>query len=231
MSIFGNIIKSTETIDRENRMLKSADQTPFSAKLAKGRAQKVLPPLKQPNAALRSREYLTFHEIVALQKAARKAGRQGQRDQTLILIAFRHALRVGELVALKWDQVDLKVGLLHVKRLKNGLPSTHPVRGIELRALKTLKRSHPDAPYVFMSERGAPLSDRTVRQIVARAGEQANLGFTVHPHMLRHSTGFYLANKGEDTRAIQSYMGHANIKNTVIYTELSPQRFNRFWND
>ena len=110
-------------------------------------------------------------------------------------------------------------------------PSTHPVRGIELRALKTLKRSNPDAAYVFMSERGAPLSDRTVRQIVAKAGEYANLGFTVHPHMLRHSTGFYLANKGEDTRAIQSYMGHANIKNTVIYTELSSKRFNGFWND
>jgi type 1 fimbriae regulatory protein FimB/type 1 fimbriae regulatory protein FimE len=212
-------------------MPKTTRQTPFSAKSKKKQPKKVLPPRKKPNAALRSREYLTPHEIVALQKAARKAGRQGQRDETLILIAFRHALRVGELVALKWDQVDLKIGLLHVKRLKNGLPSTHPVRGIELRALKTLKRSNPDAAYVFMSERGAPLSDRTVRQIVAKAGEHANLGFTVHPHMLRHSTGFYLANKGEDTRAIQSYMGHVNIKNTVIYTELSPKRFNQFWND
>ncbi len=121
-------------------MPKTARQTPISAKSQKKRPQKALPPRKQPNAALRSREYLTPHEIVALQKADRKAGRQGQRDETLILIAFRHALRVGELVALKWDQVDLKVGLLHVKRLKNGLPSTHPVRGIELRALKTLKR-------------------------------------------------------------------------------------------
>ena len=212
-------------------MPKSARQTPFSAKSKKKQLKKALPPRKQPNAALRSREYLTPHEIVALQKAARKAGRQGHRDETLILIAFRHALRVGELVALKWDQVDLKVGLLHVKRLKNGLPSTHPVRGIELRALKTLKRSNPDAAYVFISERGTPLSDRTVRQIVAKAGEHANLGFTVHPHMLRHSTGFYLANKGEDTRAIQAYMGHANIKNTVIYTELSSKRFNGFWND
>jgi type 1 fimbriae regulatory protein FimE len=184
-----------------------------------------------PNAGLRSREYLTPHEIAELKKAARKYSRQGHRDETLILIAFRHALRVGELITLKWDQVDLKTGLLHVKRLKNGLPSTHPLRGIELRALKMLKRDNPEAAYVFMSERGTPLSDRAVRHIVAKAGEQANLGFTVHPHMLRHSTGFYLANEGQDTRAIQAYMGHANIKNTVIYTELSPKRFNRFWND
>jgi type 1 fimbriae regulatory protein FimB/type 1 fimbriae regulatory protein FimE len=140
-------------------------------------------------------------------------------------------LRVGELITLKWDQVDLKADLLHVKRLKNGLASTHPLHGVELRALKALKREHPEASYVFISERGTPLSDRTVRQIVARAGEHAKLGFSVHPHMLRHSTGFYLANKGEDTRAIQSYMGHANIKNTVIYTELSPKRFDRFWQD
>jgi site-specific recombinase XerD len=212
-------------------MPKATRQTPFSAKSQKKRPKKALPPRKVSNATLRSREYLTPHEIATLQKAARQIGRQGQRDETLILIAFRHALRVGELVTLKWDQVDLKVGLLHVKRLKNSLPSTHPVRGIELRALKTLKRSNPDAAYVFMSERGAPLSDRTVRHIVANAGKHANLGFSVHPHMLRHSTGFYLANKGEDTRAIQSYMGHANIKNTVIYTELSPKRFNGFWND
>jgi len=123
------------------------------------------------------------------------------------------------------------VGLLHVKRLKNNLASTHPLRGLELRALKVLKRDSPDAAYVFMSERGTPLSDRAVRQIVATAGEHANLGFTVHPHMLRHSTGFYLANKGENTRVIQSYMEHANIKSTVIYTELSPKRFNRFWQD
>jgi site-specific recombinase XerD len=212
-------------------MPKTSRQAPFSAKSQKKQPKKALPPRKKPNATLRSREYLTPHEITALQKAARTAGRQGQRNETLVLIAFRHALRVGELVALKWDQVDLKVGLLHVKRLKNGLASTHPLRGIELRALKVLKRDNPDAAYVFMSERGTPLSDRTARQIVAKAGEHANLGFTVHPHMLRHSTGFYLANKGEDTRAIQSYMGHANIKNTVIYTELSPKRFNRFWQD
>jgi site-specific recombinase XerD len=212
-------------------MPKAAHQTPISAKFKKKPPKRPLPPRKKPNATCRSREYLTPHEIAALQKAAKQTGRQGQRDEALILIAFRHALRVGELVSLKWDQVDLKAGFLHVKRLKNGLPSTHPLRGVELRALKELKRSNPDAAYVFISERGTPLSDRTARHIVAKAAEHAKLGFTVHPHMLRHSTGFYLANEGNDTRAIQAYMGHANIKNTVIYTELSPKRFNRFWQD
>ncbi len=144
---------------------------------------------------------------------------------------FRHGLRVSEVTTLRWDQIDLQKGLLHVIRLKNGLPATHPIRGTELRALRQLQRRYPDSPYVFVSERKAPLTDRAIHHIVARAGENANFSFSIHPHMLRHSTGFYLANKGCDTRAIQSYLGHANIKNTVIYTEISPQRFKDFFKD
>ena len=205
-------------------MLTTKRQTPKTAKLQK-------PPLRKCNSELRTREYLTTHEINEARKAARSVGRYGHRDETLILLMFRHALRVGEIIALRWEQVDLKQGLLHVRRLKNGLPSTHPLRGIELRALRQLKREYSDFPYVFISERNAPLTARAVRHIVARAGQNAQFDFTIHPHMFRHSTGFYLANRGEDTRAIQSYMGHSNIKNTTIYTELSPQRFNKFWND
>lgn len=201
-------------------------QLPKTAKL-----KKIKRPRRKCNSELRAREYLTTPEINELRKAARSIGRYGQRDDTLILLMFRHALRVSELIALRWEQVDLKQGLLHVRRIKNGLPSTHPLRGIELRALRQLKRDYPDSTYVFISERNAPLTARTIHHIIARAGEQADFDFTIHPHMLRHSTGFYLANRGEDTRAIQSYMGHSNIKNTTVYTELSPQRFNKFWND
>lgn len=205
-------------------MPKTKCQIPKTAKLSR-------PPRRQRNIELRTREYLTTHEVDLLRKAARANGRHGHRDDTLILVMFRHALRVSEAIALRWEQVDLKQGLLHVRRIKNGLPSTHPLRGIELRALRQLKRDYPDSPYVFISERKAPLTARTVRHIVARAGECAEFEFTIHPHMLRHSTGFYLANQGQDTRSIQSYMGHSNIKNTTIYTELSPQRFNGFWQD
>lgn len=189
------------------------------------------PPLRQLNSAARTREYLTTQEIEKLRKAARAIGRHGHRDDTLILILFRHALRVGEIITLRWEQVDLTQGLLHVTRLKNGLPATHPLRALELRALRRLKRDYDDSPYVFQSERQSPLTARTVHHIVARAGENSELGFSIHPHMLRHSTGFYLANQGQDTRAIQGYMGHANIKNTTLYTELSPRRFEKFWKD
>ena len=120
---------------------------------------------------------------------------------------------------------------MHVVRLKNGLPATHPLRALELRALRRLKRDYDDSPYVFISERKAPLTARTIHHIVARAGDAGEFGFSIHPHMLRHSTGFYLANQGQDTRAIQGYMGHANIKNTTLYTELSPKRYEKFWKD
>jgi type 1 fimbriae regulatory protein FimB/type 1 fimbriae regulatory protein FimE len=149
----------------------------------------------------------------------------------MILLAYRHGLRVSELVALRWEQVDLKQGVLHVRRRKNGAPSCHPLRGPEIRALRKVARECPATPYVFVTERRGPLTDSAFRKIVARAGEAAGFDFSVHPHMLRHSTGFKLANDGHDTRAIQQYLGHRNIQHTVRYTELAADRFNDFWED
>jgi type 1 fimbriae regulatory protein FimE len=190
-----------------------------------------IPPPRLTNAARRKREYLTPDEVEKVLQAAGKLGRHGPRDRTLLLLAYRHGLRVSELVTLRWDQVDLKAGLLHVARVKNGLPSTHPIRGPELRALRELKREYPSSPYLFVSELGGPLTPATVRKLMARAGEKAKLPFPIHPHMLRHSTGYKLANDGHDTRAIQHYLGHRNITHTVRYTELSPERFKGFWKD
>jgi len=192
---------------------------------------KKLPPRRVPNAAVRSREYLTSSEIEALMVAAKRSGRHGQRDATVILIAYRHGLRVSELVALRWDQIDLKQGTLHVNRLKNGSESVHPLRGPELRALRRAQRDYPSSPYVFLSERKGPLTASSVRKIVARAGRNAGIPFPVHPHMLRHACGYKLANDGHDTRAIQHYLGHKNITHTVRYTELAADRFNGFWQD
>ncbi len=186
---------------------------------------------KPNNSDVRTREYLTPDEIDALMRAARKVGRHGHRDATLILLGFRHGLRVSELVSVRWDQVELKAGRLHVRRVKNGSPSVHPLRGPEIRALRRLKRDYPDSPYVLTTERQGPLTASTVQRIIARAGKLAEIPFPVHPHMLRHACGYKLANDGHDTRAIQQYLGHKNITHTVRYTELSSDRFNGFWTD
>ena len=189
------------------------------------------PPIRKRNADVRSREYLTGAEIEKLIEAAGSLGRHGHRDSTLILLAFRHGYRVSEIIALRWNQIDLSQGLMHVNRLKNGVPSVHPVRGPELRALRRLQRDYPHSPYVFSSERQGPLTASLVRKIVARAGRASGMPFSIHPHMLRHGCGYKLANEGQDTRAIQHYLGHKNITHTVRYTELSPERFKNFWQD
>lgn len=189
------------------------------------------PPIKPLNAERRSREHLTEPEVDKLRKAASKLGRNGHRDGTMILLGFRHGLRVGELIELRWEQLDLDAGIFHVRRLKKGTPSTHPLSGIEIRALRRLQRQGPGKGHVFLSERGGPLTDRSVRNIVRRAAEKAGLGILVHPHMLRHSCGYKLANDGVDTRAIQAYLGHRSIQHTVRYTELAAGRFDGFWSD
>jgi len=189
-------------------------------------------PLRRPNAELRTREYLTPTEVAKLLKVAGQRSRYGLRDACLILLAYRHGLRVSELVALRWDQVDLKSGHLHVRRVKNGTPSTHPMQGDELRALRQLAREWPEhGGFVFVTERGGPMSTDGVRKMITRTGVEAELRFPVHPHMLRHACGFKLANDGHDTRALQLWLGHKNIQHTVLYTELSPARFKGFWRD
>jgi type 1 fimbriae regulatory protein FimE len=189
-----------------------------------------VPPRRRKNADVRTREYLTPTEIAALVKAA-KHGRYPQRDATLVDLAYRHGLRVSELVAVRWDQLDLKAGTIHVNRLKGGLPSVHPLRGPELRALRQLRKDWPSSSYLFATERGGPMTSAGVRKIIARLGVVAKLPFPIHPHMLRHSTGYKLANDGHDTRSLAHYLGHANLQNTARYTALSPERFKGFFKD
>ena len=185
-----------------------------------------------PNRDRRSREHLTEGEVEELMRAAKARGRYGHRDAAMILLAYRHGLRVSELVALRWDQVDLKEGALHVNRIKRGTASVHPLRGPELRALRKLEREGPTGgACVFLTERGGPITAAGFRKLLARVGEESTVGFPVHPHMLRHGCGYKLANDGHDTRAIQHYLGHKNIQHTVRYTELSSERFKGFWRD
>jgi site-specific recombinase XerD len=133
---------------------------------------------------------------------------------------------------LSRDQVSFNGAVLHVRRRKAGTPATHPLGGIELRALRRLKREQePTSQFVFVSERGDPFSTEGFARMLQRAAKAAGLTIKVHPHMLRHACGFKLANDGHDTRSIQSYLGHKNIQHTVRYTELAPNRFKDFWKD
>jgi integrase len=189
----------------------------------------VATPRRKPNAELRTREYLTEAEIKRLIGAA-KANRWGHRDSTMILTAYRHGLRVSELVDLQWSQIDFAHATLAVRRVKKGVPSTHPVRVDEMRALRRLQREQdPKSVFIFTSERGSPFTVSGFARKIERAGEAAGFDFKPHPHMLRHACGFALASNGHDTGALQAYLGHRNIHYTVRYTELSPGRFKDFF--
>jgi integrase len=129
------------------------------------------PPVRQRNQASRTREYLTPDEVDRMITTARRAGgRLAERDALLVMIAYRHDLLASELIALRWDQIDLKARTLHIARLRHGLPSTHPLRAPELRALRAWKREQSEVtPYVFTSLRGGPMTRRKVHHVVSLA--------------------------------------------------------------
>ena len=184
--------------------------------------------MRLSNSAYRPREYLTEAEVMKLIETARKRGRNGLRDSAAILLAYRHGLRAQELCTLQWTQIDLRSGRMHVNRAKGGQESVHPLHGPELRALRPLQ-GH--SPYVFTTEAGTPVTTAWFLRMIQRTGKAAKLPFPVHPHMLRHSTGYKLANDGHDTRSLAHYLGHRNLQSTARYTALAPDRFAGFWRD
>ena len=189
---------------------------------------------KSPNQRkyeeVRSREYLLPSEVDTIMKAIKKhGGRHAHRDATLVLLLYRHGLRVGEVAGLRWSQVDFTAATLHVNRLKNGSRAVHPLYGDELRALRRLQKDYPNTPFIFMSSRKSPLAPDSIRGIFEQAGKLAELPFPVHAHILRHACGYYLAREKTDTRTIQGYLGHRNTQHTVWYTQLSPEPYKGLW--
>ncbi|MHB8977450.1 MAG: tyrosine-type recombinase/integrase [Trichloromonadaceae bacterium] len=176
----------------------------------------------------RGRNYLTPHQMEQLLKGA-KNSRNPERDQALILMLYRHGLRETELCQAKLSHLDLETGRFWVARIKGGLSTDQPVVGLEMRLLKRYLRTRTDAlPWLFVSERQGPLSRHTVIYVVGRSAEAAGLGH-IHPHMLRHSCGYYLANNGHDLRLIQDYLGHRDPKYTALYTRTAACRFEGLW--
>ena len=206
----------------------------------------VATPKKRQRAPEGERKHLTLLEVDRLLAATKDNPRTGLRDRCLILLMFRHGLRVTEACAMRVDQVDLESKILQVQRLKGGLSTTQPLRTEEIRLLKGWMAERErwlrqwrkkesgigvalDRHALFLSARGTALSRKTFWALLRRYGELAGLALPPHPHMLRHACGFALADQGADTRLIQDYLGHRNIQHTVRYTATNPVRFEKLW--
>ncbi|CAM4413977.1 tyrosine-type recombinase/integrase [Zobellia nedashkovskayae] len=176
----------------------------------------------------RTKDYLSDSEMKLLLQASKKT-RYPKRNYLLLLMIYRHGLRVSEAVNLKKSDVNIKESRVWINRLKNGLSVEHPISGDELRAIRRYLNSRKDnLPWLFVNERGLPLTRQAVNYITTSVGEKADLP-SVHPHTLRHSCGFYLANKGYDLRLIQDYLGHRDPKHTAHYTRVVSSRFEKLW--
>jgi type 1 fimbriae regulatory protein FimB len=179
------------------------------------------------------KDFLTSAEMDSFLAAAR-GGRYGVRDYAMMLLSYRHGLRVSELIDIRIAEIDLATSRLFVKRLKGSLSTSQPIEGDELRAIRawlrerSLHENGAHSPLLFLSERG-PFTRQALNYLVSQIGKRAGLLFKTHPHMLRHSCGFYLANKGLDTRLIQDYLGHRNVQHTSKYTRTAASRFEGLW--
>ena len=181
------------------------------------------------NDNLRGKRHLSEQEVMKICKAIRKGSRYPDRDELMVLVAFFHGLRLGELVNLKFQHLDLRSGQISIKRLKNGIDTMHPISN--KREFMLLRRIHrdqgkPTAGFVFKNERGSAVSANGFQKMLGKFSEIA-LSVKWNVHALRHGCGTELISRGIDLRTVQVYLGHKNIQNTTMYLHESVKQFEK----
>ncbi|MBC8953839.1 tyrosine-type DNA invertase [Xenorhabdus sp. PB62.4] len=192
------------------------------------------------------RKYLTQSEIDVLLTALDKYP-HAARNICMIFMGFIHGFRVSELLNLRISDVDLEGKSLRVQRLKNGFSTIHPMVSREVQLIRRWLAERPkylpkksalldgqvidskEPDWLFLSRSGQRMSRQQVYKILRQTSQKAKLSICANPHMLRHACGYALADNGVDTRLIQDYLGHRNIRHTVRYTASNAGRFETIW--
>lgn len=179
------------------------------------------------------RKYLTQTEVESMLEMT-KLGGNPERDYCLLYMSFIHGFRVSEVCHLRLSDLDLVHGSVYIHRMKNGFSTSHPLLRNEIRAIKAWLRVRKqmrgaDSDWLFLSQMGGALTRQRIYQLINQLGKKARISVVSHPHMLRHACGFALADRGIDTRLIQDYLGHRNIRHTVRYTASNAERFDGVW--
>ncbi|EKN5096026.1 tyrosine-type DNA invertase [Yersinia enterocolitica] len=182
---------------------------------------------------MNQRKHLTQTEIERLLAKARE-GNNPERDYCFIYMSFIHGFRVSEACQIRLSDLDIQGCSVYIRRMKNGFSTNHPLLRDEVKAIRAWLNvrkglSGAESDWLFLSRQGGPLTRQRIYQIINRLGILANISVVSHPHMLRHACGFALADRGIDTRLIQDYLGHRNIRHTVRYTASNAERFKGVW--
>jgi type 1 fimbriae regulatory protein FimB len=138
----------------------------------------------------------------------------------VLVTLFPGASAVRELTDLRLSDVDLTERSININRLKDSVSGRHPLFTGEARAIRdwlaVRETMEPDTDTLFVSEQRKPLSRATVDLLVKTIADAAGLsGLHVHAHMLRHSAGYSLINRGFDVCTVQVHLGHARLENTA----------------
>jgi type 1 fimbriae regulatory protein FimB len=179
--------------------------------------------------------YLTRNEVKEIFQSI-SHGKNADRDRCMILMCFIHGLRISELTGIKISDINFSSGRIYVRRLKNGFSTTHPLHPKEISLLRkwlVIRNGYnaAESKWLFITKKGQRLTRQQLYRMLKNLGKNAGLNIDVHPHMLRHACGFELAEQGIDTRLIQDYLGHRNIRHTVHYTASNAARFSTLWQD
>jgi integrase len=162
--------------------------------------------------------------VERLFKAARKASK---RDYAILLLAYRHGLRVSEIGLLKRSDIDRSSHRIRLSRLKNSLAGEHRLQPDEAQAIRSYLRTRNDSlPHLFLSRNRRPIGRHALNLLMKRYGEEAKIPPRHrHFHVLKHSIAVHMISADGDVIHVQDWLGHRDIKNTMEYARLvSPKR-------